>query len=327
MSRENKIPVAIQEEAMDWFLQLKAKPNCPDIDGAFQQWIGRSDLHGRAWSHALKTWQLMGEVPPVYQHLWPAVPLVRTPPIRRRRGFLRAGIASAAIAASVMAFVAVPSLLVWWQADHRTGTGESRIVTLEDGTVVQLGGGSAIKTDVSKAARQVTLLAGEAFFDVVHDPARPFLVDAGGVKVVVLGTAFDVQLAGGETTVELARGRVAVSYEDGARKGNFELSSGEMAMVDHASGAVARDTIAPEDIAAWRHGRMFVNDVTVADVVERLQRYHKAWISVPDPRLAERRVTGLYDLTNPDRALRALVQPYGGKVREVTEYGRVLTQF
>ncbi|OJG00087.1 hypothetical protein AX760_00945 [Pararhizobium antarcticum] len=312
---------------MDWFLQLKASPNCPDIDGEFQQWIGRSPSHGRAWSHALKTWQLLGEVPPVHQQLWPAVPVAGPSPIRRRRGFRRATIAGAALCVSLLAVFAMPSVLVWWQADHRTGTGESRIVTLEDGTVVQLGGGSAIKTDVSTAGRQVTLLAGEAYFDVVHDPKRPFSVYAGGVRVLVLGTAFDVQLTGGETTVELARGRVAISYDEGARKGNFELSPGEMAVVDHASGAVARDTIAPEDIAAWRQGRMFVNDVTIADVVERLQRYHTAWISVPDPRLAARRVTGLYDLSDPDRALKALVQPYGGRVRDVTEYGRVLTQF
>lgn len=312
---------------MDWFLQLKAKPNCPEDDGAFQEWIGRSVVHARAWDHALKTWQLMGEVPPVHQHLWSVAPQAKTRHPARRRRFLRAGMVGAVLAASLLVFLAAPSLLVWWQADYMTRTAENRIIRLEDGTTVHLGGDTAIRADVSKTERKVTLLAGEAFFDVAHDEKLPFSVDAGGVEVVVLGTAFDVQLAGGETTVELARGRVAVSYKVAERKENFELSPGEMAVVDHASGAIARDMIAPEDIAAWRHGRMFVNDVTIGDIVERLQRYHTAWISVPDPRLAERRVTGLYDLTNPDRALQALVKPYGGKVRTVTDYGRVLTQF
>ena len=72
---------------------------------------------------------------------------------------------------------------------------------------------------------------------------------------------------------------------------------------------------------------MFVNDVTLAAAVERLQRYHPAWISIPDPVLASRRVTGLYDLENPDAALQALVQPFGGRAREVTPYGRILTRF
>jgi transmembrane sensor len=72
---------------------------------------------------------------------------------------------------------------------------------------------------------------------------------------------------------------------------------------------------------------MFVNDVTVASAAERLQRYHPAWISVPDLTLASRRVTGLYDLKNPDAALEAMVKPFGGKVHAVTSYGRVLTRF
>ncbi|WEZ82400.1 FecR domain-containing protein [Rhizobium sp. 32-5/1] len=196
---------------MDWFLQLKAKPNCPDSDGEFQSWMGRSPVHQRAWDHALKTWQLMGEVAPVHQHLWPAdLPVMGHVPIRRRR-LLRAGGVAAVLAAGLMAVLAAPSLLVWWQADYMTRTAESRIVTLEDGTIVHLGGDSAIRTDISQTGRNVTLLAGEAFFEVAHDAALPFSVDAGGVKVMVLGTVFDVQLAGGEIdsgTGAGARGRV-----------------------------------------------------------------------------------------------------------------------
>ena len=59
---------------------------------------------------------------------------------------------------------------------------------------------------------------------------------------------------------------------------------------------------------------MFVNDATIGAVVEQIQRYHAASIAVPDITLAQQTVTGLYDLRDPDRALRALVQPHGGKV-------------
>ena len=63
---------------------------------------------------------------------------------------------------------------------------------------------------------------------------------------------------------------------------------------------------------------LFVNDATIGAVVEQIQRYHAAWIAVPDITLAQQTVTGLYDLRDPDRALRALVQPHGGKVHEVS---------
>jgi transmembrane sensor len=314
------------EEAMDRFLELKARPNCRDTEEAFQAWLRRSPMHRQAWQHALKTWQLLGEVPPVHEHLWRgARQLAAAPPARRWKTWA-AGAALAVAACAAGALVA-PSLVLERQADHVTETAESRTVRLEDGTIIEMGGDSAIATEISAGARHVKLLKGEAFFDVAHDASRPFTIDAGGVAVSVLGTAFDVQLADAETTVELARGTVAVSYSGREHKENFELAPGEMATVAHDTGAVTRSAIAPEDIAAWRSGKMFVNNVTVAAAAERLQRYHPAWITIPQSSLAAQRVTGLYDLKDPDRALQALVQPFGGKVREVTSYGRVLTQF
>lgn len=309
---------------MSWFLDLKARPDCREVEQDFQAWSSRSPIHGRAFEQALATWKLLGEVPPVYEHLWR--PVVATAPARRRWTSWTAG-AALALAACAIVLLAGPSLLLRLQADHVTRTAESRTLTLTDGTVIEMGGDSAIATEITASTRRVTLLSGEAYFDVAHDASRPFTVDAGGVAVAVLGTAFDVQLADGETTVELARGTVAISYDGRDHKQNFELAPGEMAAVNHDTGAVMRSTIAPEDIAAWQSGKMFVNDVTVEAATERLQRYHGAWISVPDPALSKRRVTGLYDLTNPDSALEALVKPFGGKVREVTPYGRVLTRF
>ncbi len=310
---------------MDWFLNLKARENCPQTEHDFKNWLSRSPVHEQAFERALKTWAQLGEVPPVHAHLWR--PVAAAPmPARRSRKMWVAG-AALALAAYAVAFLAGPSLLLHLEADHITRTAESRTLTLEDGTIVEMGGDSAITTQITASIRRVILLSGEAFFDVAHDASRPFTVDAGGVSVAVLGTAFDVQLADGETTVELARGTVAISYDGSKHRQNFELSPGEMASIDHSTGAVMRSSIAPEDIAAWRTGKMFVNDVTVASAAERLQRYHPAWISVPDAALASRRVTGLYDLKNPDAALEAIVKPFGGRVHEVTSYGRVLTRF
>ena len=330
MSKDNHIPEALLEEAMDWFIELKARPNCRDTEAAFRAWLGRSDLHARSWETALKTWQLLGEVPPVHEHLWRgAKPRIAREPSSRRRmaAGLVAGATAFALAACLTLFVSLPSLTLWWQADHVTDTAQSRTIALADGTTIEMGGGSAIATEIKAGTRHVRLLKGEAYFNVARDPSRPFVVEAGGVEVSVLGTAFDVQLASTETTVELAHGTVAVSYSGNEHKQNFELAPGEMATVSHATGAVSRSVIAPDEIGAWRSGRMFVNNVTVAAAAERLQRYHSAWITIPQPGLAARRVTGVYDLKDPDRALQALVQPFGGKVREVTSYGRVLTQF
>ncbi|MCR6498143.1 FecR family protein [Shinella sp. CPCC 101442] len=310
---------------MDWLLRLKDEPQCQEAVRGLHAWLEASEDNRAAWQAALRTWQLLGEVKPQYTDLWsvkPAENVVAHPALRRRRWI--AGVALAAVAA-IAVVLAGPALLLRLQADVMTATGESRLVTLADGTEVNLSGGSAIGVDITAEGRRVRLLAGEAFFDVAHDAARPFTVKAGGAKVVVLGTAFDVALDPSSTTVQLARGVVGLS---GAVASSVTgMAPGDMATVDHDTGEILHETVPVGEIGAWRNGLLFVNDVAVESVVARLQRYHPAWISLPDRALARQRVTGLYDLRDPDRALRALVQPLGGKVRTVSDYLRVVSRF
>ncbi|WP_437352305.1 FecR family protein [Neorhizobium petrolearium] len=324
MTRNGETDEEILEEAMDWFLRLRASSRAADDDGEFAVWLDRSPAHRDAWLKACRTWELMGETTPIHEDLWRPGRQAKTLAARRRRRAFGVG-AAMALAACLVLALAGPSLLLRYQADFKTATAELRTVTLEDGSTVELGAASAIDTDFAGGSRHVTLLAGEAFFDVTHDPARPFVVTAGGVKVTVLGTAFDVHMTPEDTTVELARGVVGLTVTGAPH--TFELSPGDTVTVRRDDGRISRGRLAPEDMAAWRNGRLFVNDVTIASVVEALQRYHPAWISIPSGDLAGRRVTGLYDLSNPDRALEALVQPYGGKVHRISPYLRVLALF
>jgi transmembrane sensor len=169
------------------------------------------------------------------------------------------------------------------------------------------------------------LLAGEAFFDIAPDASRPFVVDVRGIEVKVLGTAFDAQVTSTRTEVALLRGSIeALPGKDG--KPSLLMKPGDMLAVEHATGAVTIGKVSTEDIGAWREGKVFIADATVASVVELIQRYHPAWLSLPDRSLASRKVSGLFDLRNPDHALSALVEPFGGKVRSVTPWGRVISR-
>lgn len=318
------------DEAADWLLRLQEAPRDARTAEEFETWLARSPEHARAWASIGRSWRLIGEVAPTHEAAWKQ----RT---RSRRRLSRGGhstsgwrrrIAGIAVAAACVAFFALsaPSLMLRLQADHLTGTAESRVITLADGSTVTLGADSAIAATVGGHERSVTLLAGEAFFEVRRDAARPFTVKAGEVTVAVLGTAFDVQLTASTTTVQLEHGSVDVGYSREGTGGNAHLAPGEMMRVDRQTGEMSRNPIAKDDIAAWRNGYLFVSDATIGFVAEQLQRYHPAWISVPDRDLAARRVTGLYDLRDPDRALRALVEPYGGRVRAVSPYLRILSR-
>src|SRR6185312_4234054 len=99
----------------------------------------------------------------------------------------------------------------WYRADaFQTGFGERRVVTLSDGSQITLDSRSEVTVRYTAAARTLTLVRGQARFDVAHDVGRPFTVTALGHKVVATGTAFDVDLLGPKLLVTLLNGHVVV---------------------------------------------------------------------------------------------------------------------
>lgn len=318
MAGHEKPETFLLEEASNWLLRLQHASCAPEDREDFERWLTRSPAHARAWGQICRAWDAMGERPALPDMAAPP-PLPAPPPARAalksRAGFM-------ALAAGLLLAIALPLLIINTQADFSTGVAERRLVHLADGSTVELAAASAIDADFDAAGRHVRLLSGEAFFDVAHDAARPFTVTAGDVAVKVLGTRFDVRLTSVATTVELLHGAVDLS----AGGQSMVLAPGETATFSHGAGALSRAAMDPADMAQWRGGRLFVNDVSVASVVEVLRRYHPAWIGVLDDDLARQRVTGLYDLTQPDRALAALVQPFGGRVRQVSPYLRLITK-
>ncbi|MGE8944360.1 FecR family protein [Leptospira interrogans] len=342
MTNDHQPTSSALEAAVDWLIRQQAAALDETARQEFEAWLAQSDRHRDAWAQAQRTWQAVGHTSPRYEHLWKhenalhrpsrnlerpkAGQLPATGGRALRRSSRRLVIAMAA-AAALCLWVFGPAVLLRLQADHMTATGENRTVTLQDGSVVELAGGSAIQIAYSAEQRHVSLLAGEAFFDVVPNKAQPFVVDAGDLDVTVRGTAFNVQLGSNATSVELARGSVGVALKDRSSDDPARLAPGETVTVRRTTGAMIRGNIPPEEIAAWRDRRIFVTDATVSSVVEQMQRYHHAWISLPDPVLAAQKVTGLYDLNDPDRALRALVQPFGGRVRHLSSYVRLVSRF
>ncbi|WP_406624390.1 sigma-70 family RNA polymerase sigma factor [Acidovorax sp. SDU_ACID1] len=98
-----------------------------------------------------------------------------------------------------------------WQAAFATPRGQRLNRALPDGSLLALDADSRAEVAFDARRRAVRLLQGAAFFEVCAEAARPFVVDAGGVTVTVLGTRFGVELdpAGG-VLVQVESGRVRV---------------------------------------------------------------------------------------------------------------------
>ena len=311
-------------EAMAWLLRLQATPQDGALRAEWTAWQARDQANRDAWQRAEQAWTLLGEVPPAFAARWEAPglpPGLARRPLRRRRLVL----GGAAVAASALLAVTSPGARSWWRREQATGTAETRRMVLDDGTTVHLAPRSAIAADDSPGDRRVVLLRGEAFFEVTPDPARRFIVTAAGLEVTVIGTAFDLRLGEAQLDVAVQHGRVRLAYSAATPPVVAELGGGERMTIRRADGAARSGRLPPAEVAAWRDGLLFVEDTTVAEVVETLQDYHPGWIVLRDPALAARRVTGSYDLRDIGRALAALVQPAGGRVRTLTRLVFVLT--
>lgn len=233
-------------------------------------------------------------------------------------------VAALALVACIATFV-VPTALLQVRADYVTGTAEMRRLELEDGSRVALAPGSALAVSFQAAERRVRLLAGQAFFQVQPNPQRPFRVQAGSVEASVLGTSFDVRLDPGSVTVSVEEGIVQVSSAVSVQASE-RLRAGQAVRVTDA-GIATRHNEPPQSVAAWRRGQLVSHDQPLRDSVEQLRRYFPGTIVLADMALGDRPVTGVYNLDDPEEALRGIAQAHGGHVRRITPWVLVVSPF
>jgi len=338
----------IQEEALDWLLRVEAAPDDGAVRSALQAWRRQSPAHESAWQTVTQVWRLAGDLPPDYADQVRATPAFgptfkpdgaadrrrlprgngyrraasgRRVPARRRFAM---GAAVAAFVACLLLFVA-PALQLRVEADYVTGVGETRRITLDDGSTLHLDAESAVAVDYGPSRRTVRLLTGQAFFEVVSAPARPFTVPAKGLSVTVTGTRFAVGHGAVGTSVAVQSGSVEVAVE-GAGGEHARLVPGDRLAVTNETGDVARNRISPADVASWRSGRLVIEGMPLAELVEELDRYRRGVIWLRDAGLADRRITGVFNLDDPIAALRAAAGTQNAQVTAFTPYVLVVTE-
>lgn len=299
----------LADEAAKWLLRLREQPGAAALRKDFDAWVARSDRHAEAWRAARLMWQLTGTLGPA-----------QTVPANRNTAFRRWGAVTAAALAACLALVILPALQLRWQADYLTAAGETRTLDMADGSRVHLDSASAFAVDFTASRREIRLLSGQAFFEVAPNRDRPFVVRAGEAQVTVTGTAFDVRLQPAEIVVEVQSGNVRVDYPEWAGTMEAVLSPGQRLKVAR-DGRVAEITdVVAAQVAPWRRGRLLINSATVGQLVEEIRRYRPGLIVLTDDVLARRQVTGVFDLRDPLRALRTVVEPHDGRVREITPW-------
>lgn len=285
-------------EAAAWVVRLsQGDPTAAEFD-AFEAWLIAEPRRTEAYDRALQAWTQVQEDVALAPEIAAAAP--RRNPRPQWLLWSGSGVAAAAAAIAVVVFTAGAS-----PETYETKPGEHRAVALSDGTHVMLNTATRMEVRWSKGERRISLPEGEATFDVAHDANRPFVVRAGDRAVRVLGTEFDVKARGEALAVTVRRGVVEVSDHGGAP---VRLLKGDQVAFRQAGAAPSVSHVDPDDVFAWREGRLVYRDATIGEVVHALNlQFGGADISV-EPDAAAVRFSGVLTLDSRDQVLHRLTQ-------------------
>lgn len=155
-----------------------------------------------------------------------------------------------------------------------TPAGGQYQVTLPDGSRVWLNAASSLRYPV-KFVQQDRLveLNGEAYFEVNKQMGQAFIVQTGGQQVEVLGTHFNISGYANDAAIKttLLEGSVSVRNNSGS---NVLLKPGQMAVNNHARGAIRVTAADVDDVMAWKNGLFIFNNEHIRDIMTKLARWY-----------------------------------------------------
>ncbi len=317
----------IQQQASAWVARVFSGNASQKDEEALELWLAANPVHKAEYTKILGVWDSLHEASrpeTVYNDVSETVGATK-----RLLGNWRAQLAVAVIF-GIMVFSAAllmtkrPSVDGTFVQTFATDVGQTKELRLDDGSVVTLNTGSRLFIDFSTGLRRAILDRGEAYFDVVKDPTRPFVVTAGMQSVTVLGTKFNVHRNGQRLTVAVLEGVVAVheniepaKLEENARMlvkkpgetlnvdfQHYRLEAGSVGTFEKSAELVT--SVATADTLSfqtWRQGVVRFNKSSLSDVVKELGRYAPKSIEITDPSVAGLNISGVFHFDDIDGIL------------------------
>lgn len=307
------------EAASYWYVRRDGRDLSAEEQAEFDDWLRESPDHAEQFARMVDAWNLYDdhESDPGLAAQRRAV--LAASPSRRGRIWQAAagGLIAASLAAGIILLepayrTAAPvetasngGALVAASTDdmvHATRKGELRTVVLADGSKVTLNTDSKVRIAFSAQRRIVKLVQGQVLFEVAHDAARPFVVEAADRHVTALGTVFEVRLEPGRMEVVLVEGKVVVDRRDAANAVHTPtvLRPGQELIVQ--TGAAPR--VVSADLGTklrWREGFVEFVDEPLGQAVAEINRYTDRPIRMADERLAAQRISGVFRTGDPGR--------------------------
>lgn len=184
------------------------------------------------------------------------------------------------------------------QQQFVTQVGESNSASLADGSIVYLNGDTALMVNHNENFREVSLPHGQAYFDIAHEPQRPFIVQLDTASVQVVGTAFDIDRLADKTEIRVYEGIVKVNADK-----TLMLHKGEGVVLQNGHWQ-STFKLTGTQLPDWRTGWLEVSQQPLGDVITRLNRYSDKPIRINGQTTLP--VSGRFNLKAPQQALQLL---------------------
>lgn len=309
----------VDAEAAAWLARLDRGLSA-DERGPLETWLGADPRHPATLIELAKAWdslETLGALSGIVE--LPDREAMMARRLRRTATGVIAGIAiSLAVIAGWRAIVAdtptnpaaqtaATASASAWQLSASTRLGERRVLTLPDGSRVSMNTQTRLEARQDGSSRRVELLAGEATFEVAHDPAHPFIVHAAERDIRAVGTVFTVRARSKDSvSVIVSQGRVAVTAAPRLRLADIPapsapststrlLQAGERYEASRATVQTTR--ISAEDIAdalAWQNGMIVFQGEPLTEALDEISRYTDVRFEFDDPTIGGMRVAGVF---------------------------------
>ena len=353
VKNHKEYPPEVYAKACEWFVEFRASMPDESTRRDFCCWLQEGPTHMAAYLDVATQWtrmgafdvqarfpkellisEAMGDADNVVSHprtprLQPSQPLVA---IWRRLSCRP--ICTLVVIAAVTVIAGAIGLTAWIRANptYSTGIGQQRVISLADGSVIDMSPRSEIRVHYTETERMIDLVRGEALFRDTQNSIRPFIVTTRETLVRAVGTEFDVNRQSTSTVVTVVAGKVAVANansqmtarathshqvapRDSSAQQPVYLTAGEQVRIRPPF--VSRPVLVNvSDVVAWTHRELIFVAAPLQDVVDEFNRYNVRQLVIADPSLDTFKIDGVFSSVKPSYLIDFLRQYPGIKVRE-----------
>ncbi|WP_172676710.1 FecR family protein [Marinagarivorans algicola] len=310
------------EEAAQWVSVLNTgSPKVAD-NQAFLKWINASTKHQQAYQKMKEAWQLTSQLDQIPEFIHEVDQHCTRHTVSQSYTHLLALTACLLLIVGALSLNYLPAPYEPQLQSFSTAVGETKRITLEDGSTLSLNTDTQIDIRFTAKQRYLKLVKGEALFNVASNPNRPFIVNTGDGRVHAVGTAFNIKKQAHTTAVTITEGVVLI--ETNGINHSMQVTANHHVTLEPYHTPVVNDANITHQLA-WQNQQLIYSQAPLKQVIEDLNRYLTTPVSLTPVSTFDKeminglKVDGTLNVNDPEEALAALLASFN---LELVHHGR-----